>query len=62
MIEGAAALLRREDVPMAEVETIARGTTLVANEVIERHGAKTGMLVTAGFRDRSGCAPAAPTA
>ena len=28
VIEGTAALLRREDVPMAEIETIAHGTTL----------------------------------
>ena len=51
VIEGTAALLRREDVPMAQVETIAHGTTLVTNAVIERRGAKTGMLVTTGFRD-----------
>ena len=51
VIEGTAALLRREDVPMAQVESIAHGTTLVTNAVIERRGAKTGMLVTAGFRD-----------
>ena len=51
VIEGTAALLRREGVPMAEVESIAHGTTLVTNAVIERRGAKTGMLVTAGFRD-----------
>ena len=51
VIEGTAALLRREDVPMAEVESIAHGTTLVTNAVIERPGAKTGMLVTEGFRD-----------
>ena len=51
VIEGTAALLRREDVPMAEVDTIAHGTTLVTNAVIERRGAKTGMAVTAGFRD-----------
>ena len=51
VIEGTAALLRREDVPMAEIESIAHGTTLVTNAVIERRGAKTGMLVTAGFRD-----------
>ena len=51
VIEGTAALLRREDVPMAEVDTIAHGTTLVTNAVVERRGAKTGMLVTAGFRD-----------
>ena len=51
VIEGIAALLRRENVPMSEVESIAHGTTLVTNAVIERRGAKTGMLVTAGFRD-----------
>ena len=51
VIEGTAALLRREHVPMTEVESIAHGTTLVTNAVIERRGAKTGMLVTAGFRD-----------
>ena len=51
VIEGTAALLQREDVPMAQVESIAHGTTLVTNAVIERRGAKTGMLVTAGFRD-----------
>ena len=51
VIEGTAALLRREDVPVAEIGSIAHGTTLVANAVIERRGVKTGMLVSAGFRD-----------
>ena len=40
VIEGTAALLRREDVPMTEVESIAHGTTLVTNAVIERRGAR----------------------
>ena len=51
VVEGAAALLARENVPMAEVEAVAHGTTLVTNAIIERRGATTGMLVTAGFRD-----------
>ena len=51
VLEGTASLLQREAVPMAEVESIAHGTTLVTNAVIERRGANTGMLVTAGFRD-----------
>ena len=51
VLEGAAALLHRENVSMTEVESVAHGTTLVTNSVIERKGAKTGMLVTAGFRD-----------
>ena len=51
VLEGAAVLLERENVAMADVESIAHGTTLVTNSVIERRGANTGMLVTAGFRD-----------
>ena len=51
VLEGAAALLERENVAMNEVESIAHGTTLVTNSVIERRGANAGMLVTAGFRD-----------
>ena len=51
VVEGTAALLARENVPMAGVDAIAHGTTLVTNSIIERRGATTGMLVTAGFRD-----------
>ncbi len=51
VLEGAAALLGRESVPMGAVDSIAHGTTLVTNAIIERRGARTGMLVTAGFRD-----------
>ena len=51
VVEGAADLLARENVPMAEVEAVAHGATLVTNSIIERRGATTGMLVTAGFRD-----------
>ena len=36
---------------MAEVESTAHVTTVVTNAVIERRGARTGMLVTLGFRD-----------
>ena len=46
-----AALLDRNDVAMEQIEAIAHGTTLVTNAVIERRGARTGMLVTAGFMD-----------
>ena len=51
VLEGAAALLERERVTMSDVDSLAHGTTLVTNAIIERRGAKTGMLVTAGFRD-----------
>jgi N-methylhydantoinase A len=36
---------------VADLLEIAHGTTLVTNALIERRGARTGMLVTDGFRD-----------
>ena len=49
--EGTRALLEREGVGIGEVGDIVHGTTLVTNAVIERRGAVTGMLATAGFSD-----------
>ncbi len=51
VLEGTRTLLVREDVSMAAVREIVHGTTLVTNAVIERKGARTGMLTTKGFRD-----------
>ena len=51
MTEGIAALLKREGVAIADVSDVVHGTTLVTNAVIERKGAVTGMLATAGFSD-----------
>ena len=45
------ALLQRESVSIAEVSEIVHGTTLVTNAIIERRGAVTGLLTTAGFID-----------
>ncbi len=50
VLDGIKTLLDRSDVKMNSVEAIAHGTTLVTNSVIERRGAKTGMLVTGGFQ------------
>ena len=36
---------------LAETERVHHGTTLVINAVIERSGAKTGLIATKGFRD-----------
>src|SRR5262247_2224801 len=49
--EGVKALLTREKVRIDDVSDIVHGTTLVTNAVIERRGAVTGMLATAGFSD-----------
>jgi len=51
VMEGIGALLARERVAMAHLSDIVHGTTLVTNAVIERRGAVTGMLATAGFSD-----------
>ncbi|MBB97306.1 MAG: methylhydantoinase [Rhodobacteraceae bacterium] len=50
-LTGLAELLAREGVAMGDVAEIVHGTTLVTNAVIERHGAKVGLLTTTGFRD-----------
>ena len=49
--KGLLELLEREDVAASELKTIIHGTTLVANALIERKGAKTALLTTEGFRD-----------
>ena len=52
VLEGAArALAAGRRRASATSAVIAHGTTLVTNAVIERRGAPTAMLVTAGFRD-----------
>ena len=38
-------------ITLADVGEIVHGTTLVTNAVIERKGAKLGLLTTHGFRD-----------
>lgn len=43
--------LRRAGVAPEEVQHLVHGTTLVTNAVIERRGARTALLTTAGFRD-----------
>jgi N-methylhydantoinase A len=51
VLEGTASLLAGHDLDLAAVMEIVHGTTLVTNAVIERKGARTGMLTTRGFRD-----------
>lgn len=51
VIEGVAALCAESGVELSAISEIVHGTTLVTNAVIERKGARTGMLGTAGFTD-----------
>jgi N-methylhydantoinase A len=51
VIEGVETLLSLGGIGIGDVSTLVHGTTLVTNALIERRGAKAGMLVTAGMRD-----------
>jgi N-methylhydantoinase A len=49
--EGVAALLLQCGAPGEAIAFLGHGTTVVTNLIIERRGAKTALLTTAGFRD-----------
>jgi N-methylhydantoinase A len=51
VIAGLHRLLTRNDVPADAIEHCIHATTLVTNALIERKGARTGLITTAGFRD-----------
>ncbi len=51
VLEGIEQLLETSGVHPTEVELFIHGTTLATNALIERKGARTGLLTTAGFRD-----------
>jgi 5-oxoprolinase (ATP-hydrolysing)/N-methylhydantoinase A len=48
---GLEELVAMSGVKLADVSEIVHGTTLVTNVVIERKGARLGLVTTAGFRD-----------
>ena len=50
-LSGMSELLRDAGVGLAEVGHVVHGTTLVTNAIIERKGARLGLLTTRGFRD-----------
>jgi N-methylhydantoinase A/oxoprolinase/acetone carboxylase beta subunit len=50
-LDGLGAFLQQESVPAACVGHLLHGTTLVANALIERRGARVGLITTHGFRD-----------
>ncbi len=51
VLDGVRRLLNRAGLSPGEIRYVVHGTTLVANTIIERAGAKTALLATAGFRD-----------
>ena len=51
ILDGIGALERMRPGTIANLEEVIHGTTLVINAIIERKGARTGLLTTSGFRD-----------
>jgi N-methylhydantoinase A len=51
VMEGVSAILATAGLAPADIALVIHGTTLATNAVIERKGAKTALLTTAGFRD-----------
>ena len=50
-IQGLTKLLKELSLNAGALRNIIHGTTLVANAIIERRGARTGLITTKGFRD-----------
>jgi len=50
-MEGTRALLRQHAIDPSRIDRVVHATTLFTNALIERKGARTGLLTTAGFRD-----------
>jgi N-methylhydantoinase A len=48
---GILEVLRKAEVPLAQLGSFAHGTTVVINALTERRGARTGLITTRGFRD-----------
>ncbi|MBP1732386.1 MAG: methylhydantoinase [Deltaproteobacteria bacterium] len=51
IMKGLKALLEKEGLEPSQIDVIVQGTTLATNALIERKGAKTGLITTEGFRD-----------
>jgi N-methylhydantoinase A len=49
--EGLLEAIKRSAVPAAGIDEIVHGTTAATNALLERKGAQTGLLTTAGLRD-----------
>lgn len=51
ILDGVRAVAAEHDVDLTEVTQVIHGTTLATNALIERRGARTALVTTAGFRD-----------
>jgi len=51
VLDGMVRFAERDAIPYSEIVRIIHGTTLVANSLIERRGARAALITTVGFRD-----------
>ncbi len=51
VLEGVERILKENGISVEALTSVIHGTTLVANALIERKGATTGLITTSGFRD-----------
>ncbi|MER3543638.1 MAG: hypothetical protein C4311_03290 [Chloroflexota bacterium] len=51
VVHGIDRILRQAGASFADVDTLVHGTTIGTNALIERKGARTGLITTEGFRD-----------
>ncbi len=51
VVQGTRALLADAGLGPAGIDELIHGTTVATNAILERRGARTGLLATAGFRD-----------
>lgn len=51
IVEGVEAVMQEQGVTSDQIEAILHGTTVASNAILERKGAKTGLITTRGFRD-----------
>ena len=49
--QGVMDVIRKEKLPLHDVNLFVHGTTLGINAVLEKKGARTGLITTKGFRD-----------
>ena len=51
VIAGTQSILQEAGIPASALDLVIHGTTLATNALIERKGARTALITTAGFRD-----------
>ena len=51
VLSGLSSLLKERTIPGDRIAHLVHGTTLITNAIIERKGAKAGLITTKGFRD-----------